>query len=61
MDNDRIARNLACVEKHFHSEAVNEVEAALDLYSRAARLRESSARVRWTAVSIAARASMRSN
>src|SRR5215472_13479577 len=33
MDNDRIARNLACVEKHFHSEAVNEVEAALDLYT----------------------------
>src|SRR5215472_3606531 len=25
--------NLACVEKHFHSEAVNEVEAALDLYT----------------------------
>jgi ketosteroid isomerase-like protein len=33
MDNDRIVRNLACVGKHFHSEAVNEVEAALDLYS----------------------------
>ncbi len=33
MDNDRIARNLACVERHFHSEAVNEVEAALDLYT----------------------------
>ena len=33
MDNDRIARNLACVEKHFHSEVVNEVEAALDLYT----------------------------
>jgi ketosteroid isomerase-like protein len=33
MDNDRIARNLACVDKHFHSEAVNEVEAALDLYT----------------------------
>jgi hypothetical protein len=33
MDNDHIARNLACVEKHFHSEAVNEVEAALDLYT----------------------------
>lgn len=28
MDNDRIARNLECVEKHFHSEAANEVEAA---------------------------------
>jgi len=33
MDNDRIARNLACVGKHFHSEAVDEVEAALDLYT----------------------------
>jgi len=33
MDNDQIAQNLACVEKHFHSEAVNEVEAALDLYT----------------------------
>ena len=33
MDNDRISRNLACVEKHFHSEAVNEVEAALGLYT----------------------------
>lgn len=33
MDNDRVARNLACVGKHFHSEAVNEVEAALDLYT----------------------------
>jgi hypothetical protein len=33
MDNDRIARNLACVEKHFHSEVVNEVEAALNLYT----------------------------
>ena len=33
MDNDRITGNLACVEKHFHSEAVNEVEAALDLYT----------------------------
>lgn len=33
MDNDRIARNLTCVEKHFHSEAANEVEAALDLYT----------------------------
>lgn len=33
MDNDRIARNLECVEKHFHSEAVDEVEAALDLYT----------------------------
>lgn len=33
MDNARIARNLECVEKHFHSEAVDEVEAALDLYT----------------------------
>jgi ketosteroid isomerase-like protein len=33
MDKDRIARNLECVEKHFHSEAVNEVEAALALYT----------------------------
>jgi len=33
MDNDRIARNLACVETHFHSEAVDEVEAALHLYT----------------------------
>jgi ketosteroid isomerase-like protein len=33
MDNDRIARNLACVGKHFHSEVANEVEAALDLYT----------------------------
>jgi ketosteroid isomerase-like protein len=33
MDNDRIARNLACVGKHFHGEAVNEVEASLDLYT----------------------------
>jgi hypothetical protein len=33
MDGDRIARNLACVAKHFHSEAVGEVEAALDLYT----------------------------
>jgi ketosteroid isomerase-like protein len=33
MNSDRIARNLECVEKHFHSEAVDEVEAALDLYT----------------------------
>jgi len=33
MDSARIAQNLACVEKHFHSEAVDEVEAALDLYT----------------------------
>jgi ketosteroid isomerase-like protein len=34
MDGDRIARNLACVAKHFHSEAVGEIEAALDLYTK---------------------------
>ena len=33
MDSDRIARNLACVAQHFHSEAVGEVEAALELYT----------------------------
>ena len=33
MDKDRIARNLECVEKQFHSEAIDEVEAALDLYT----------------------------
>ena len=33
MDADLVARNLACVEKHFHSEATDEVEAALDLYT----------------------------
>jgi ketosteroid isomerase-like protein len=33
MDSELIARNMACVEEHFHSEAVNEVEAALDLYT----------------------------
>ena len=33
MDGDRIARNLACVAQHFHSEAVGEVEAALELYT----------------------------
>ena len=30
---DLVAENLACVEKHFHSEATNEVEAALELYT----------------------------
>jgi len=30
---DRIAQNLAAVEKHFHSEALNEVEAALALFT----------------------------
>lgn len=33
MDRDIIARNLACVDGHFHSEATNEVEQALDLYT----------------------------
>ncbi|MDN5941936.1 MAG: nuclear transport factor 2 family protein [Nitrospira sp.] len=33
MDNNRIAQNLACVDGHFHSEAVNDVEAALELYT----------------------------
>jgi ketosteroid isomerase-like protein len=30
---DRIAENLACVELHFHTEAHNEIEAALELYT----------------------------
>lgn len=33
MGTDRTAQNLACVEGHFHSEAVNDVEAALELYT----------------------------
>ena len=33
MDGDQIARNLACVAQHFHSEAAGEVEAALKLYT----------------------------
>ena len=33
MQKDRIAQNLECVEGHFHSEAVNDVEAALELYT----------------------------
>jgi ketosteroid isomerase-like protein len=33
MDNDRIARNLAAVENHFHGEAHNEIEAALDTFT----------------------------
>jgi ketosteroid isomerase-like protein len=32
-DTDRIAENLACVELHFHTEAQNEIEAALELYT----------------------------
>ena len=33
MDKDLIAQNLACVEGHFHSEAENDVDAALELYT----------------------------
>lgn len=33
MDKDRIAQNLTCVDGHFHSEATNDVEAALALYT----------------------------
>src|ERR1044071_1088732 len=33
MDGDRIAQNLAAVESHFHSEALNEVEVALDTFT----------------------------
>jgi ketosteroid isomerase-like protein len=33
MNKDRIAQNLAAVESHFHSEAHNEIEAALDMYT----------------------------
>lgn len=30
---DRTAENLACIELHFHTEARNEIEAALELYT----------------------------
>jgi ketosteroid isomerase-like protein len=33
VDKDRIAQNLACVDGHFHSEAENDIEAALELYT----------------------------
>ena len=33
MDKDRIAQNLGCVDGHFHSEAENDIEAALELYT----------------------------
>jgi ketosteroid isomerase-like protein len=33
MDRDRIAQNLAAVENHFHSEALNEVEEALKTFT----------------------------
>ena len=32
-DRDRIAENLACVESHFHNEALDQIEAALELYT----------------------------
>jgi hypothetical protein len=33
VERDRIAENLAAVESHFHSEAPNEVEAALEIFT----------------------------
>jgi len=36
MDKDRIVQNLTCVDGHFHSEAENDIEAALELYTDAA-------------------------
>jgi ketosteroid isomerase-like protein len=33
MDRDRVARNLAVVEKHFHDEGTNAVEAALETFT----------------------------
>src|SRR5262249_18482869 len=33
MNHDRIARNLAAVENHFHSEAASDVEAALETFT----------------------------
>ena len=33
MDKDRIAQNLAAVESHFHSEALQKVEAALETFT----------------------------
>jgi ketosteroid isomerase-like protein len=33
MNKDRIAQNLTCVDGHFHSEAENDIEAALQLYT----------------------------
>lgn len=33
MDKDRIVQNLTAVENHFHSEALNEVEAALETFT----------------------------
>ena len=33
MDKDRRPQNLACVQGHFHSEAANDIDAALELYT----------------------------
>ena len=33
MDKDRVTQNLKIVENHFHSEALNEVEAALETFT----------------------------
>ena len=33
MSQDIVAENLAVVDAHFHSEASNEIEHALDLYT----------------------------
>jgi ketosteroid isomerase-like protein len=33
MDKDQVAQNLAAVERHFHSEALNEVERALETFT----------------------------
>jgi ketosteroid isomerase-like protein len=33
LERDRIAENLACVELHFHTEALSEIERALELYT----------------------------
>ena len=33
MDRDRVAHNLAAVESHFHSEALNEIETALATFT----------------------------
>ena len=33
MDRDCVAQNLAVVESHFHSEALNEVEVALETFT----------------------------
>lgn len=32
-EEERVSENLACVELHFHTEAQNEIEAALELYT----------------------------